>query len=54
MPDNQSPIEPRYYPALKNLITLDSIPDSLDFVKNISDNLFKKIFYKDFQSAAIS
>lgn len=51
MPDNQSPIEPRYYPALKNLITLDSIPDSLDFVKNISDNLFKKIFYKDFQSA---
>ena len=51
MPDNPTPQIPKYYPALNNLITLDSIPDSLDFVKNISDNLFKKIFYKDFQSS---
>ncbi|QEE50665.1 hypothetical protein FUA48_14080 [Flavobacterium alkalisoli] len=41
----------KYYPSLKNLITLDSIPDSFDFVKTMAADIFEKIFYKDFQSS---
>lgn len=42
---------PKYYPSLKNLITLDSFPEEVDFIRTILDNVFKKIFYKDFQSS---
>ena len=41
----------KYYPSLKNLITLDAIPDSVDFIKSALTNLFSKIHYKDFQSS---
>lgn len=41
----------KYYPSLKNLITLDAIPDSVDFIKSTLTNLFSKIHYKDFQSS---
>ena len=41
----------KYYPSLKNLITLDSVPDSFDFVKTLAADVFNKIFYKDFQSS---
>jgi hypothetical protein len=38
-----------YYPKLSDLITLDDIPASLEFVKNISQLIFDKIHYKDLQ-----
>ena len=44
----------KYYPSLKNLITLDAIPDSVDFIKSALTNLFSKIHYKDFQSSVSS
>lgn len=39
----------QYYPKLSDLITLDKIPESLSFVQNISQQLFGKIYYKDYQ-----
>lgn len=39
------------YPSLKNLITLDAIPDSFDFIKSALTRVFSKIHYKDFQSS---
>ncbi len=41
----------KYYPALNNLITLDSLPEGVDFLKTIVDNVFNNIYYKDFQSS---
>ncbi|MBV8325212.1 hypothetical protein [Chryseobacterium sp.] len=41
----------QYYPKLSNLITLDNIPSSLDFVKSISQGMFSKIYYKNYQSS---
>ena len=38
-----------YYPKLSYLITLDKIPESLSFMQNISQQLFDKIYYKDYQ-----
>ncbi|WP_294298126.1 hypothetical protein [uncultured Chryseobacterium sp.] len=38
-----------YYPKISDLITLDKIPESLGFVQNISQLLFNKIYYKDYQ-----
>ena len=49
MPDNLTTQEPKYYPSLKNLITLDAIPDNVDFIKSALTRLFSKIYYKDFQ-----
>lgn len=51
MPNNPTIQEPKYYPSLKNLISLDQIPDSVDFIKTALSNLFGKIYYKDFQSS---
>lgn len=48
MPDTQ--MLP-YYPKLSGLITLDNIPSSLDFVKNISNSIFGRIFYKNYQES---
>ncbi|UMY66134.1 MULTISPECIES: hypothetical protein [unclassified Flavobacterium] len=50
MPTNNVP-EPRYYPSLQNLITLDDLPDALDFIKTVISDVFSKIHYKDYQSA---
>ncbi|MFP3833437.1 hypothetical protein [Chryseobacterium sp. SIMBA_028] len=43
-----------YYPKLSNLITLDNIPSSLGFVKNISQQVFSRVYYKDFQASVSS
>ena len=40
-----------YYPKLSDLITLDNIPSSLDFVKNISQSIFSKLYYKNYQAS---
>ena len=40
-----------YYPKLSNLMTLDSIPSSLDFVKNISQQAFDRVYYNNLQSS---
>lgn len=52
MPNNNTLTTPySYYPRLSNLITLDKLPSSLDFVKNITENIFSKIYYKNYQSS---
>lgn len=51
MPESPNTPAPRYYPALKNLIALDSIPESLGFVRTFAENVFSKIFYKRFISS---
>ncbi|HUH36083.1 MAG TPA: hypothetical protein VL022_09645 [Moheibacter sp.] len=45
------PFEKPYYPKLSNLITLDNIPSTLDFIRNIAQNIFNKIHYKNYQSS---
>jgi hypothetical protein len=51
MPNN-TPTQPyHYYPPLSKLITLDSLPSSLDFVKNIAQDIFSKIYYKNYQGS---
>ena len=45
------PFEKPYYPKLSNLITLDNIPSALDFIRNIAQNIFNKIHYKNYQSS---
>jgi len=40
MPNTPTPPY-HYYPKLSDLITLDNIPSSLDFVKTISQSIFK-------------
>lgn len=47
MPNTSQP----YYPKLSNLITLDQLPSSLDFVKNMAQAMFNKIFYKNYQAS---
>ncbi|WP_183573840.1 hypothetical protein HDF18_08465 [Mucilaginibacter sp. X5P1] len=39
----------RYYPQLSDLITVDDLPDFLDFAKEGLDSLLSSIFYKNFQ-----
>lgn len=50
MPNTPTPPY-HYYPKLSDLITLDNIPSSLDFVKTISQSIFSKIYYKDYQAS---
>lgn len=50
MPNNTPP-QLYYYPRLSNLITLDSLPSSLDFVKNLAQSIFSKIYYKNYQGS---
>lgn len=38
-----------YYPKISDLIILNQIPESLGFVQSISQLLFDKIYYKDYQ-----
>lgn len=40
-----------YYPKLSDLITLDQIPESLEFIQTISQLVFNKIYYKDYQAS---
>ncbi|WP_346986366.1 hypothetical protein [Chryseobacterium sp. POE27] len=40
-----------YYPKLSDLITLDNIPSSLDFVKNLAQSIFAKLYYKNYQAS---
>jgi hypothetical protein len=51
MSDNTPPAPYHYYPRLSNLITLDSLPSSLDFAKNIAQSIFSKIYYKNYQES---
>lgn len=51
MPNNTPPQLNKYYPRLSNLVTLDSLPSSLDFVKNLADGIFSKIYYKNYQGS---
>ncbi|MBT2622509.1 hypothetical protein [Chryseobacterium sp. ISL-6] len=46
------PTSQPYYPQLSSLITLDSIPSELGFVKNLSQNIFKSVYYKDYQTSS--
>lgn len=49
-----TPTSQPYYPKLSSLITLDSIPSELGFVKNLSQALFNKVYYKDYQTSSSS
>lgn len=40
-----------YYPALSRLITLDDLPEMLGFIKEGVQELFDKVYYKDYQSS---
>lgn len=40
---------PVFYPSLSNLISFDSIPESLGVVRNGIENVFDKVFYKNLQ-----
>ena len=51
MPNNTPTAPNHYYPRLSNLITLDSLPSSLDFVKNLAQSIFSKIYYKNYQGS---
>lgn len=50
MPNN-TPAPLHYYPRLSNLITLDSLPSSLDFVKTLAQSIFSRIYYKNYQGS---
>ena len=50
MPTTQNP----YYPKLSELITLDNIPSSLDFVRNLAQSIFSKLYYKNYQASVSS
>lgn|SRR5690554_6239118 len=47
----ETPTTYNYYPALSRLITLDDLPEILDFLKVGLTQLFDKVYYKDFQSS---
>ncbi|MCB9227309.1 MAG: hypothetical protein H6578_09115 [Chitinophagales bacterium] len=50
MPQQNTPIVARrFYPALSSVISLDKIPDELEFIKDGLDKLFDKIYFKDLQ-----
>jgi len=44
-----SAISNRFYPQLSDLITVDDLPDFLDFAKDELDSLLSSIHYKDLQ-----
>ena len=37
----------KFYPAISEIVSTDSIPSSLGNVKDGRQNIFNKIFYKD-------
>ncbi|WP_293303060.1 hypothetical protein [Pedobacter sp. UBA4863] len=43
------PVSPRYYPALSELITVDDLPDFLQFAETGLETLLSRIHYKNFQ-----
>ena len=43
------PVSQRYYPALSELITVDDLPDFLQFAETGLENLLNRIHYKNFQ-----
>ena len=38
-----------YYPKLSSFINLDALPEDLKFIENISQDLLKDIFVKEYQ-----
>lgn len=46
---SNNPVSARYYPALSELITVDDLPDFLQFAETGLENLLSRIHYKDFQ-----
>lgn len=47
----ETPTTYNYYPALSGLITLEDLPEILDFIKEGLQEIFDKVYYKDFQSS---
>ncbi len=47
----ETPTTYNYYPALSGLITLQDLPEILDFMKEGLQEFFDKVYYKDFQSS---
>jgi hypothetical protein len=43
------PTDPNYYPAIKDLITIDDLPEILSFIKDGSQQVFDDIYYEDYQ-----
>lgn len=41
--------QPRYYPSLSDIVTINDIPDSLSFIKDGIQELFSDVFYKNLQ-----
>ncbi len=46
-----SPIEYKYYPALSDLLSPDDLPEFLSFLEGNIQQIFDKIYYKDYQSS---
>lgn len=40
---------PRYYPKLSEVVTVDNLPEFLQFVQNGLNAIFDKIHYKNLQ-----
>lgn len=38
----------KFYPTLDSLVPLDNLPDGLGLVKDGLQNVFSKVYYKDF------
>ena len=47
----ETPTTYNYYPALSGLIALEDLPEILDFIKDGLQEIFDKVYYKDFQSS---
>lgn len=45
----ETPTEYKYYPALSDIMKADDLPDFLSFIKEGLQNIFDKIYYKDYQ-----
>lgn len=49
MPEPIKAVTKRFYPALSDLITVDDLPEFLNFAESGLDVLLSKVFYKNFQ-----
>lgn len=45
----ETPTEYKYYPALSDIMKAEDLPDFLGFIKEGLQNIFDKIYYKDYQ-----
>ena len=39
----------KFFPQLSSVVTLDRLPEQLGFIQNGLNNIFDKLFYRDFQ-----